>query len=85
MFAANIVFSLLMFYITLLCSKIGIQFQQLDIHSGVITYFLTEKQFKNILKETNLKANTLRTENWLLCGVKLGKADHLMQISKTNI
>ena len=62
--ARNYVFSLIMFYVTFLCAKFGIEIDALDIHSKVITFFLTEKDLNKILTKNGFKIELKRTEPW---------------------
>ena len=63
----NRLFSLIMFYFTLLCAKLGIEIDMLDIHSKVITFFLTENEFKKICSEAGLEIER-ELKDWEMFG-----------------
>jgi len=66
-------FSLIMFYFTLLCAKLGIEINLLDIHSRVITFFLTEKEFKKISSENGFEIEA-ELRDWIMFGkLRLGR------------
>lgn len=72
--ARNYLFSLIMFYVTSLCSKFGIEINSLDIRSKVITFFLTEKDFKTVSLENGFKIKEIESKDWKLAGgSKLGE------------
>jgi ubiquinone/menaquinone biosynthesis C-methylase UbiE len=82
MFAANRVFSLILFYFTLFCAKFGIEIRKLDIHSKVVTYFITSKSLIKILAGANLKTRILKTSDWVFHSIVLGSTDQIMRITK---
>jgi len=81
--ARNYLFSLTMFYTTILCAKFGIEIDLLDIHSKVITFFLTEKDLKKILLENGFKMKKLLSKDFKIKKIKIGEENEFL-ITKTN-
>jgi len=76
--ARNYFFSLLMFYISLFCARLGIEVNCLDIHSKVVVFFLNKRLFKEIASEAGFQARELKSKKWeteifKLWKIKLGE------------
>jgi len=71
--ARSHLFSLIMFYSTLLCSKLGIEINLLDIHSKVVTFFLTEKELEKISSVNGFKMKEVESRDWEFRKFKLGR------------
>jgi len=70
--AKNYVYTLIMYYVTLFCAKFNIEINSLDIHSKVITYFLTKKKIISLLKENGFQIEKIILDEWKLKGFNLG-------------
>ncbi len=69
----NYVLTLMMYYVTLYCARFNIEINQLDIHSKVITYFLTKKKLITLLEENGFKIDKIILKKDLIIkGIKLG-------------
>ncbi len=69
----NYIHTLIMYYITLYCARFNIEINQLDIHSKVITYFLTKKKLISLLEETGFQIDEIILKSdWIIKGIKLG-------------
>lgn len=53
-----------MFFTTYILSKTGFQANYLDIHDGVVTYFLSEKTFNGLAKKSGLFSKTKTSKLW---------------------
>lgn len=62
-----------MFYATSICAKSNIEVNPLDIHSKVVIYFLTKKEFKRLCSKNRLKMKEVESENWIRRKVRLGR------------
>jgi len=67
--------SFVLFYTTFLCAKLHINIDFLDIHSQVVTYFLTEKELGRLCDKTGFGAKELSCKKWRFRKVDLGKYD----------
>ena len=81
-YAENYLFSLVMFYVTLLCSKLNIEIHLLEIRSRVVTYFLTKKKFYLICADSGLRIRELNIKDWKRWIFRLGKVVKLLIQSK---
>jgi len=70
--AKNYIYTLIMYCATLLCAIFDIEINSLDIHSKVITYFLTRKKIISLLKENNFQIDEIILDEWKLKGFNLG-------------
>ena len=68
----NYLYTLIMYYVTLFCAKYNIEINSLDIHSKVITYFLTKKKIISLLKENGFHIDEIILDEWKMKGVTLG-------------
>jgi ubiquinone/menaquinone biosynthesis C-methylase UbiE len=80
----NYLFQVIMFYISLVCAKLNIEINSLDIHSKVITYFITEKEFKQLCSENLFGIEELESEDWRLQKICLGKSVDFLLTQKRN-
>lgn len=72
--ARNYLFQLVIFYISLFCSKFNIEINSLEIRSKVITYFLTEREFKQLCWANLFEIKELKSQSWRLAKkIKLGR------------
>jgi len=81
----NYVFSLLLFYVTLLCAKVGVELTYFDIRAKVVTFFADEKTFVKIASEVGFKVHKLRSEEWNEKRFKVGAITQFFLSSKTNV
>jgi len=75
LFVAHRVLSTIIFYVTLLCAKLGIEIEKLDIHANVITYFLSEAQFEKMLVDSDMQIVKKR-----LRGILFGRLKQIKNI-----
>lgn len=69
----NKLFSLVMFYVTFLCSKLNIEMELFDIHSSVVTFFLARDQSKKLFKKMGLRIVDIKAKDWRMFEkIKLG-------------
>ena len=59
--ARNYAFSLLMFYATTLCAKLGIEIDLLDINSRVVTFFLTDAVLRQVTSKIGFTTEELES------------------------
>ena len=71
--ASNYIYALVMYYVTLACAKLNIEIEKLDIHSNVVTYFLTKKKLISILHENGFKIEKTIMDEWRHQKFNLGK------------
>lgn len=83
--ARNYLFSLLMFYTTLLTAKLGIDINYLDIHTKVVTFFVDDKTFMKTASEVGFQVNKLRSEEWKFRRFKLGATTEYLLSSKAAV
>lgn len=69
----SFIFSLIMFYTTLLCAKLGIDIDLFDIHSGVVTFFFTNDALKHISSKAGFAIKESESECWRFLKVQLGR------------
>jgi len=62
--ARNKCFSLLMFYITYLCAKLGIEIELLDVHSNVVVFFLERKKLEELSEKSGLRIISVEAKDW---------------------
>jgi len=70
--ARNYLFTLLMFYVTVLLAKLGININFLDIHSKVVTFFHTDRGFRKIATDAGFTIRNSEKSIWKLLKLKLG-------------
>jgi len=70
--ARNYIFTLIMYYVTLICAKLDIEISFLNIHSKVITYFLTKKKLVYLLEKNNFKIEHVIHYKEKLLGLNIG-------------
>lgn len=71
--ATNHLISLGMFYVTLFCAKFGIEINSLDIHSKVVTSYLTEKTLTKCFQQNGFYIRKKTSVDWIFKRIKLGK------------
>lgn len=71
--ARSYAFSLLMFYTTMLCAKLGIEIDPLDIHSKVVTFFLTDAALKQIASKVGFAIEELESSYWRMRKLRIGR------------
>ncbi|MFW9890050.1 MAG: class I SAM-dependent methyltransferase [Candidatus Thorarchaeota archaeon] len=69
----SFLFSLVIFYTTLLCAKLGIDIDLLDIHSGVVTFFYTDAALKQISSIAGFTIKESELACWKLLKLELGR------------
>ena len=70
--ARNYLFTLIMYYVTLLCAKLNIEINSINIHSKVITYFLTDKKLLSLLEKNGFHIDKVIMKSWKLIRFNLG-------------
>lgn len=68
----NFIYALMMYYVTLFCARFNIEINSLDIHSKVITYFLTKNKIISLLRENNFQVEEIILGEWKMKGFNLG-------------
>ncbi len=71
--ARSYAFSLLMFYTTMLCAKLGIEIDLLDIQAKVVTFFLTDAVLKQIASKVGFAIEESESAFWKFRKLKLGR------------
>lgn len=78
-------FSLLMFYTTLLCAKLGLEINYLDIHAKVVTFFMDEKTFVKIALDVGFQVHKIQSEEWKIRRFGLGEIIEFLLSQKPQI
>jgi len=70
--ARNYLYTLIMYYVTLICAKLNIEINLINIHSKVITYFLTKKKLVYLLEKNKFTIEHIIFGKEKLIGLNIG-------------
>lgn len=70
--AENWLFSYVLFYVTWLLAKLGLNLEYFDIHDRVVTYYLDNNLFERMIRQTGLACNVVACKLWQFRNFRLG-------------
>jgi len=80
---SNKILRKLIYYITLLLSKKGINIPYIYINKGVIVNFMTEDFFKKLLENLSLNSKLIYKKLWKIRYIKVGYLKQYIVTSKS--
>jgi hypothetical protein len=70
----NNFYTLTAYFFTLICAKLNIEVNALDVHSQVITFFMSESAFKEMLARLRLTPIYVKMSVWKYHHAVFGKS-----------